>query len=266
MRARPQLVGCMVVLIIPLGATNDEEGRLDAEAGPRVAHVACRYKEIIAAGRKCRVLPSGGSDPEFRFNPTRTPHWEYMSAALVKAGLPESALIRPGLPALHTVDEAIYARAHVLNANASGSDHAVDEVVVVTSDFHAARARHLFGVAFGAHARCPVPMQVEEHPGSLASPELEARREHEKQSIRTLRTAPFGAWLHFIQEHRLEACNKSLRHSRALPAATYDTAVHGYNLVAPSPSWRAQSVRPAGQQAEKDQDALCEKVHALPLS
>ena len=174
MRARPQLVRCMVVLIIPLGATNDEEGRLDAEAGPRVAHVARRYKEIIAAGRKCRVLPSGGSDPEFRFNPTRTPHWEYMSAALVKAGLPESALIRPGLPALHTVDEAIYARAHVLNANTSGSDHAVDEVVVVTSDFHAARARHLFGVAFGAHARCPVPMQVEEHPGSLASPELEA--------------------------------------------------------------------------------------------
>ena len=58
---------------------------------------------------KHAALPSGGTDPAFAFNPAPTPHWEYVSTALQPAGLPEDALIQPGMPALHTVDEAISA-------------------------------------------------------------------------------------------------------------------------------------------------------------
>jgi hypothetical protein len=246
----------MARLIISLGSSNDADGRLDAEAAPRAELVLCLFRECQDANRPCRVLPSGGADPDFAFNPTTTPHWQYVSTALLEAGLPESALIQPGLPALHTVDEAIMAREHVLAA--CGSDAPIDEVVVVTSDFHAARARHLFGVAFGAHAQCPVEARVSDHAGQLMGEALEKRRAHEKKALSTLRSAPFGAWAAFVKEHgvrlpqrpnpllcslpadgplpvpstdalcvdargQLEATNRSARHSRRLMPATYAT-------------------------------------------
>ena len=224
-----------MLLIIPLGSSNDGEGQLDAEAPPRVALTLRRYHEAVSAGRLCRVVCSGGSQPNF--NPTGTPHWEYMAAALVSGGLPECALIRPGLPALHTVDEALMAREHVLKM------HGVEEVVAITSDFHAPRARHLFGVAFGVHARCDVRASVEEHEAGMSGEALEARREHEELGLKTLRTAPFGAWAIFVQEHRLEACNKSIRWSRHMTPAVYDTSEHGPHMVAPPPPSSSNSAQ-----------------------
>ena len=144
-----------MLLIIPLGS-NDADGNLDAESPARVELVLRRYREAVDAGKACRVLPSGGTDPAFAFNPTPTPHWEYVSTALLAAGLPEDALIQPGMPALHTVDEAIMARQFLLDA-----DGRYNELLVITSDFHASRVRHLFGVAIGAHARCEIAMRSE---------------------------------------------------------------------------------------------------------
>ena len=230
-----------MLLLLPLGCSNDASGQLDDDSPARVAQTLARYQEAVAAGKKCCVLPSGGADPAFAFNPTETPHWEYVSAALVTAGLPESALIRPGLPALHTVDEAIMARDYVLR-----SQGAIDEVLAITSDFHAARARHLFGVAFGGHAKCPVTAYVEDVPGALSGEALAERKAHEKAGLKTLRTAPFGAWASFVGEHGLEACNKSLRWSRMLPPAVYDTSVHGFNMVAPRPAGKLISASGAG--------------------
>ena len=128
-----------------------------------------RVKELhdaeVAAGRPVQVLTSGGADPAAstatNFNPTSTPHWEYVAAFLADHGCPS---IRPGLPAMHTVDEALMCRARVreMNEVAAGS---VAKLVVVTSDFHAERARHLFGIAFGALAGLPLPHCVEAVPG-----------------------------------------------------------------------------------------------------
>ena len=220
-----------MLLIIPLGCTNDAAGRLDADAAPRILRVVERYRACVAANRPCMVLPSGGSDPAFAFNPTSTPHWEYVASAIVAAGVPEAHVVRPGLPALHTVDEAIMAREYVLRP--PGNHPAVDEVLIVTSDFHAARARHLFGVAFGAHAACPVPARVEECASTLAADALAQRREHEKKALKTLRTEPFGAWAAFLQDHGLTACNKSLRWSRTLTPAVYDATALGADVIAP---------------------------------
>lgn len=210
-----------MLLILPLGASNDAAGKLDAAYGPRVVRVLDRYKACVAAGRPCRVLPSGGI--QANFNPTQTPHWEYVAAALIDAGLPESVLLRPGLPALHTVDEAIMARSFVLDNQAAMG---IQEVLVITSDFHAARARHLFGVAFGAHAACPVEARVEETPGAIAGEARTQRVEHEKKSLRMLRNEPFGAWQAFVQKHGLAATNKSLRWSRRLAPSSDDAAQH----------------------------------------
>ena len=138
------------------------------------------------------------------------------------------------------------ARSHVLGAQPS-----IGEVVVVTSSYHAARARHLFGVAFGAHAHCPVPMRVQEHAGVLVGPALAARKEHEKQGLKTLRTAPFGAWADFVTAHGLEACNRSLRWSRALGSVTYDSAVPGGTVfAAPSAAQPPAKMKVQGEVAE----------------
>ena len=208
-----------MLLIIPLGCTNDADGNLDAESPARVELVLRRYREAVDAGKACRVLPSGGTDPAFAFNPTPTPHWEYVSTALLAAGLPEDALIQPGMPALHTVDEAIMARQFLLDA-----DGRYNELLVITSDFHASRVRHLFGVAIGAHARCEIAMRVEEHAGSLTGEALVQRQAHEKKGIKTLRTEPFGAWADFVKENGLEAANRSARWSKALAPVTYESA------------------------------------------
>ena len=122
--------------------------------------------------------------------------------------------MRPGLPALHTVDEAIMARAWVQAALARGALSA--EIVVITSDYHAPRASHLFGVAFGAHAGLDVASSVERVKAALTGEALAARKEHEAKALQTLRTAPFGAWLEFIKAHGVEAANRSLRWSRRL--------------------------------------------------
>lgn len=223
-----------MLVIIQLGSTNDADGRLDADAAVRALRTLEIHTDAVAAGRNVRVLTSGGTDTKFAFNPTETPHWTYVSELLLSMGLPRGALITPGLSALHTVDEAILAHrwvsatrhesvdASALQTAGTGIDSPspvvgpVEEVVVVTSDYHAARARHLFGVAFGAHASLPVTANVVSVPGCLHGAELDARDAHEERSLLALRHSPHGVWLDFVRERRLEACNRSRRHSRRM--------------------------------------------------
>lgn len=210
------------VLILPLGSSNSAGGTVDADGHTRASQVYKLYEEQIAAGRKCQVLVSGGSSPEdFPFNPTDKPHWRYVANLLFAIGVEHSSIIMPGLEALHTVDEAIMARKFVLRRMQSQDEAAprVAELIVVTSDYHSARARHLFGVAFGEHAQCKVPVRVVEHPGHIVGPALAAREEHEAKQLHTLRVDPYGAWAAFLKENRLEAANKSKRWSRRMTPA-----------------------------------------------
>mmetsp|Transcript_74935 Transcript_74935/g.124931 ORF Transcript_74935/g.124931 Transcript_74935/m.124931 type:complete len:206 (-) Transcript_74935:417-1034(-) len=192
------------ILLVQLGSTNDENGSVDRDGHLRAEHVVMRLAQLHEAGKDVCILVSGGSDAAF--NPTSVPHWSYVTHMLVDLGVPIAQIIQPGLAAMHTVDEAIMTRAHILA-------HSFSEVIVVTSDFHAARARHLFGVAIGAHAGCDVACRVEEHVGSLTGDELTSRLEMEKQKVATLRTNPFGAWLEFVEAHDLHAANRSFRPS-----------------------------------------------------
>jgi len=196
-------------LILQLGSTNDTEGRPDADAVARAARVKTLHDEAVLAGRRVMVMASGGADPAFAFNPTSRPHWSFVSDLLVTIGIPEVSL-RPGLPALHTVHEVLMCREHVEELATAGVG--VDEVVVVTSDYHAARARHLFSVAFGKHAGLEVSVSIEEVPGQFASHTArEARLYHEHTALEALRMAPYDPWLAFIRAHSLEALNRTDR-------------------------------------------------------
>jgi hypothetical protein len=136
-----------LLLIVQLGATNDANGTVDRDVRCRAQVVVELHRHATAAGRSALVLTSGGVHPDFPFNPTTTPHWAYVQAALLDAGLDEQALLLPGLPALHTVEETLLCR-ELASRIASRTGCANLKLLIVTSDFHAPRVRHLFGVSF----------------------------------------------------------------------------------------------------------------------
>ena len=104
-----------LTLIVQLGAANDASGAVDADVLARCR----RTKELLSIhGENARVLASGGSDPAFPFNPTATEHWRLVEGSLLAAGVREQALLRPGLPALHTVHEAIMAHERIRQCDA----------------------------------------------------------------------------------------------------------------------------------------------------
>ena len=112
------------LLILQLGATNDASGTPDPDVLARCPVTVALYQAAVAAGRAVTVLASGGeysaAAQAFSFNPTATPHAEIVEVALLAAGLPEAALGRPGLPAMHTVHEALLCREYIARGNADG--------------------------------------------------------------------------------------------------------------------------------------------------
>ncbi|CAE7942894.1 spoVK, partial [Symbiodinium necroappetens] len=130
-------------LLLQLGSSNDGKGNVDGEVRQRAVKTASLWRALAAAGQHVSVLVSGGADPNRFFNRTSTSHWRYVKQALLDCGLSAEHIIDPGLEALHTVDEALMAVEYV-------REHGARRLWVVTSDFHAARARHLFHVAFAS--------------------------------------------------------------------------------------------------------------------
>ena len=186
------------LLVLQLGATNDAAGAVDADVVARCARTREHHDEATRNGWAVRVLPSGGI--QANFNPTTTAHWKHVSAALAAAGVPAASIVEPGLPALHTVDEAIMARAHVL---ALAPAERPAELIVVTSDYHAPRSAHLFGVAFGPHCGCALPHRLVVVPAALDADVVAARRAHEASALAKLKSSPYDPWLGFLKEHGL---------------------------------------------------------------
>jgi hypothetical protein len=165
-----------------------------------------------------RSSPENDSGPDV----CSTALWQLTADMLVARGLPEEALVTPGLLAYTTVEEALLARHALLQ----GALDTTAELVLVTSDYHAARAEHLFRIAFGQGAGLHLPLRVDAVPSVLPQAELdslfcgfevapeislggfpffdlEARLAHEAKALRGLREAPFGPWLDFLQSHGL---------------------------------------------------------------
>lgn len=204
-----------LLLILILGSTNDAAGKPDGDVALRARLAVDLYRRACAAGRAALVLPSGGVAPGFSFNPTERPHWECVAAALEDAGLPAAALLRPGLPALHTVEEALLCRT-LASHYSSRAGCGELQLLVLTSCFHAPRTRHLFGLCFGPHTALPLRCDVASVPTCWDASARAAREAHEAAALEALRTAPFGPWLDYLRAARIEAANRSRRWSRRL--------------------------------------------------
>lgn len=177
-------------LLLQLGSSNDDKGNVDAEVQQRAVKTASLWRALAAAGQHVSVLVSGGADPNRFFNRTSTSHWRYVKQALLDCGLSAEHIIDPGLEALHTVDEALMAVEYV-------REHGARRLWVVTSDFHAARARHLFYVAF-ASAGLSVDLLVLGVPDACEGELLQAYAAKEVKALEGLRSAPYGAWATYL--------------------------------------------------------------------
>eukprot|EP00435_Cladocopium_sp_Y103_P021600 s1196_g5.t1 len=191
------------VVLLPLGSTNDHQGVADGEVWHRAKKTVSLWKSLKSAGSDVQILMSGGADTSRFFNPLETSHWRFVREVLLQLGVPSEEL-PDGLEALHTVDEALLSRAHCAAMEAT-----VDTVdlLVITSEFHVARARHLFNVAFRDVPN--VEVLVLAVPNACDGEKLEAYLKKETETIKCLRQKPYGAWLDFLREHHAEAVNES---------------------------------------------------------
>lgn len=126
-------------LIIILGAPNDDDGTLSVMAQGRVALGYRLYTEGRAAG--WQLLLTGGIGEHF--NRTRLPHAYYLQQWLLAHGVPARAIVDFAL-SRHTGEDALLARPIVERLG-------VRKLIVVTSDFHLARAEFIFRTVFPAY-------------------------------------------------------------------------------------------------------------------
>ena len=120
--------------IIVLGAPNDENGNLSSIALERCEQALKEYQRDPQA----RILPTGGWGPHF--NTTGKPHGHYVREHLKACGIPDAAFVECA-ESSNTIEDAKLCRPIVTR-------HGFRKLIVVTSDFHVARARFLFQQEF----------------------------------------------------------------------------------------------------------------------
>lgn len=120
-------------LIIILGAPNDDNGQLSPMAQGRVA---LGYQHYCARGWP--LLLTGGVGEHF--NRTPLPHAYYLQQWLLAHNVPAIAIL-PFARSRHTGEDALLARPLVEETGAR-------QLLVVTSDFHIARAAWHFQAVF----------------------------------------------------------------------------------------------------------------------
>lgn len=126
----------MAGLIVILGSPNDDQGKLSAMAQGRVALGCQWYQARRAAGWK--LLLTGGFGEHF--NRTTHPHAYYLQQWLLAQGVPPQEILEFVL-SHHTGEDARLARPLV-------ERQGVRQLLVVTSDFHLARAEFIFRAVF----------------------------------------------------------------------------------------------------------------------
>lgn len=159
-------------VIIVLGSPNDEQGNLHSLAVER----ARRALRLHRDNPDWPLLLTGGFGAHF--NTTDQPHAAYVRRWLEAHGVPPAAFL-PFAESLNTLEDAALAKPVLL---ATGARFAV----VVTSDFHADRARFVFAREFAGTGvtLCFVATETDEAACRL---DLAALRRHEVAALARLR-------------------------------------------------------------------------------
>jgi uncharacterized SAM-binding protein YcdF (DUF218 family) len=154
-------------VIVVLGSPNDAEGNLLSIALERCSQALAEFKQ----NPEYAVLPTGGWGAHF--NTTDEAHAYYLKYELLGLGIPESAFLQ-GTESSNTIEDARLSRP-ILDVYPDA------ELIVVTSDFHADRARFLFTREFPDRR-----ITVSESLTHLPPEDIARLRNHEKQALEKL--------------------------------------------------------------------------------
>lgn len=155
-------------VIVVLGSPNDAQGRLSSIALERCSQALAEFKR----NPEYAVLPTGGWGAHF--NTTDKPHGFYVRQELLARGIPESAFL-PCVESSNTIEDVTVSRP-ILDS------YPEVELVVVTSDFHAARAQYLFEREFPERR-----ISISASATDLPPDELARRQEHEHKALERLK-------------------------------------------------------------------------------
>lgn len=156
------------IAIVVLGALNDEHGVLSSLGEERCLRAVQEYHRHPCA----KLLPTGGWGEHF--NTTEQPHHFYLRRYLIAQGIPAAEIVE-GADSRNTIEDAALALPIV-------ERHGFRKLVVVTSDFHLARARFLFEREFAGLELCFSGART-----VLPEDELGRRIAHEEMALRRLR-------------------------------------------------------------------------------
>jgi uncharacterized SAM-binding protein YcdF (DUF218 family) len=117
-------------IIVLLGSPNSDRGKLLSVARARCERAIVEYRRHPGY----KILPTGGYGAHF--NTTARPHAFYLCAYLVARGVPRQDILEFA-ESRNTVEDARLSLPLVRK-------HGVKKAIVVTSDYHADRARYVF--------------------------------------------------------------------------------------------------------------------------
>lgn len=123
-------------LVVILGSPNDEHGTLGQMGQGRVQLGFQQYRELKSSGWK--ILLTGGYGTHF--NTTSKPNAYYAQQLLLQLGVPETDVVDFAL-SKNTADDALQSRKIVEQFDCPS-------LLVITSDFHLARAEYIFRSVF----------------------------------------------------------------------------------------------------------------------
>jgi uncharacterized SAM-binding protein YcdF (DUF218 family) len=151
-------------VIIVLGSPNDDEGNLSPTAISRCQQAKLEFDK----NNNVQILCTGGFGASF--NTTTKPHGFYTKQYLMNKGIIESVFL-PIVESRFTLEDARLSKTVLEQEN-------ITEVILVTSDFHMARAKLVFNYVFPKINFTYSPAVT-----LLPAVDLIRLRDHEKKAI-----------------------------------------------------------------------------------
>lgn len=158
----------MKKIIILLGASNDEKGRLSKMSLDRIE---CAYS-IYSNNSNTKFLCTGGFGEHF--NTTDIPHAKYLEQQLLSKGVSSDDFL-PIIISSNTKED-IYALNNVIDYAST------DLLVIITSDFHIKRVQMLYEMLIHYENVVFIPAI-----STIEEKELQRRISHEVQAIELLK-------------------------------------------------------------------------------
>jgi uncharacterized SAM-binding protein YcdF (DUF218 family) len=157
-------------IILLLGSPSDERGELLSVARERCERAILEYRRH----RGFKILPTGGFGTHF--NTTDKPHATYLRAYLIAHGIPQDDILGFA-ESRNTIEDARLSYPLV-------KESGVSRAIVVTSDYHGARAEYVFRRAFPDIQLCFSLCTTDRDNCDLDLAALEA---HERSALAKLR-------------------------------------------------------------------------------